>query len=345
MRRRKRLYKQWNEYEAKRRELGPSGQTGLLFALSLVSEETHAIAMNRQRLPVRSPTKTVAPHFDTSRCQFITGDSLIELPKLPANSVNAIVTSPPYWPTKRAYGGKGIGFEKTLAAYIGDLVAVFSQAKRVLRDDGILWVVIDDSYDNGDLRFIPARLAMALQDDGWICRCEIVWAKTSMRPESMSNRPSKDHEKVLMFAKQRHRYYYDGDPIRIPLVRPSTIPGKKKPGMNRRDDDRSERVWSNPMGRNSGSVWSMPPSNNYHGDHSATMPEELVRRCLLVSCPENGTVLDPFGGAGTTALVALKLGHRAISVEISAAYTKEAKQRITADLGGSGEEAEILAAD
>jgi DNA modification methylase len=205
--------------------------------------------------------------------------------------------------------------------------------------------VIDDSYDNGDLRFIPARLAMAMQADGWICRCEIVWAKASMRPESLSNRPSKDHEKVLMFTKQRSRYYYDADPIRVPLVRPSAIPHKKKPGMNRGGNDKSERVWSNPMGRNSGSVWTMPPSNNYHGGHSATMPEELVRRCLLVSCPENGVVLDPFGGAGTTALVALKLGHRAISIEISAAYAREAKKRIATDLGGFAKEAEILAAD
>jgi hypothetical protein len=117
MRRRKRLYKQWKEYEATRRELGSTGQTGLLFALSLVSEESHAIAMNGQHPPVRSPTKTVAPRFDTSRCQFITGDALIELLRLPAKLVNAIVTNPPYWPTKRAYGGEGIGFEKTLTAY------------------------------------------------------------------------------------------------------------------------------------------------------------------------------------------------------------------------------------
>jgi DNA modification methylase len=133
----------------------------------------------------------------------------------------------------------------------------------------------------------------------------------------------------LMFTKLRHGYHYDPDPIREPLKSSPTIPGNNI-GRNRRNGDRTEHVWSNPMGRNSGAVWSIPPSG-YRGGHPAAMPEALVRRCLLASCPKNGLVLDPFGGAGTTALVALQLGHRAMTIEINPAYIEEARQRLAAE--------------
>jgi DNA modification methylase len=340
MRRRKRLHKQWKEYEAKRRELGQSGQTGLLFALSLVTEAKPNV-MNGQALSVRSPTRTTRavvtrtvkmptkPVNSDDRCQFITGDALTELPKLKEKSVHCIITSPPYWPAKRAYGsGKGISFEKTLPDYIANLVTIFNRARRVLRDDGTLWISIDDSYVDGDLMFIPTRLAMAMQADGWVCRSEVIWKKRGGgRPDSVTNRPLKDHEKVLLLTKRRNGYHYDGDPIRVPLIRPYAKPGRKKPSIYRRDNDRTERVWGNPMGRSGGSVWEITPAN-YQGNHAATMPEDLVRKCLLVSCPENGLVLDPFGGAATTALVALELGHRAISIEINPSYTKEGRERV-----------------
>jgi site-specific DNA-methyltransferase (adenine-specific) len=267
----------------------------------------------------------------------------VELGKLPAGTVNVVVTSPPYWPAKRAYGGHGIGFEPSLAKYIENVVAVFHETKRVLRDDGVLLLSIDDSYQDGNLLFIPARLALAMQDDGWICRAEIVWSKKGGgRPDSVSNRPIKDIEKVLMFTKCRNGYFYDGDPIRVPLKYLYSVPGRKKPGIYRRDYDRTERVWSNPMGRSSGSVWEIAPSS-FQGTHAATMTEELVRRCLLTSCPENGLVLDCFGGAGTTALVALRLGHRAISIEINGSYTAEARARIAREIGIIRRE--LLAAD
>jgi len=133
-----------------------------------------------------------------------------------------------------------------------------------------------------------------------------------------------------MFTKRRTGYHYDADPIRIPLVRPMLIPARKRPFINIGEPPRTERVWNNPMGRNSGSVWTIEPANHYFGGHTATMPEELVRKCLRVSCPENGLVLDCFSGAGTTALVATDLGHRAISIDINPAYTKEARQRLAA---------------
>jgi site-specific DNA-methyltransferase (cytosine-N4-specific) len=346
MRRRKRLYRNWQEFEAKRRELGACGQTGLMFAASLIQEQSATVAMIGREASVQSVTRTKhLPTFDGSRCRFITGNALTELPKLPAKSVNVIVTSPPFWPAKRAYGGKGIGFEKTLDHYLQNLVGIFHEAHRVLRDDGTLWLSIDDSYQNGDLLFIPSKLGMAMQGDGWICRSEIIWNKKGGgRPDSVGNRPIKDHEKVLMFTKRRNGYHYDGDPIRVPLIRPYSTAGRKKPGLYRRDYDRTERVWSNPMGRSGGSVWEITPAN-YRGGHAATMPPELVRRCLLVSCPENCLVLDCFGGAGTTGLVALQLGHRAISIELNPAYTEEARRRITRELGDAGGEPDALAAD
>jgi DNA modification methylase len=386
MRRRKRLFRHWKEYEGKRRELGQCGQTGLLFALSLVKECHYDKATNRQVLPVRSLVGTKLGTFaDPERCKFITGNALTELSKMPDQTVNVIVTSPPYWPAKRMYGGKGIGFEATLGEYITSLVTSFREARRVLKDTGVVWIVIDDSYaraggkwtaegdllkrpgqqksakstgmgyqdtkclrPDANLLFIPARLAMALQDDGWMCRAEIIWYKGpgGGRPESVRNRVTKTHEKVFMFTKQR-QYFYDPDLIREPLVRPYTpytTPGKQKPGLMRRDVNRDFRVYLNPMGRNAGSVWTIRQSS-YRGNHPATMPLELVRRCLLASCPEGGRVLDCFGGAGTTALAALQLGHTAISIDINPEYTEEARQRFATELRGRSYEPGALAAD
>ena len=243
MRRRKRLFRHWKEYEGKRRELGQCGQTGLLFALSLVKEDRSDQATDRQALPVRSGSGTkLGPLTERERCKFITGNALTELSKMPDQTANVIVTSPPYWPAKRMYGGKGSGFEATLGEYITSLVTLFREARRVLKDTGVVWIVIDDSYakaggkwtaegyllkrpgrqksakstgmgyqdtkclrPDANLLFIPARLAMALQDDGWMCRAEIIWHKGpgGGRPESVRNRVTKTHEKVFMFTKQR----------------------------------------------------------------------------------------------------------------------------------------------
>jgi DNA modification methylase len=154
---------------------------------------------------------------------------------------------------------------------------------------------------------IPSRLAMALQDDGWVLRQEVIWDKGWCRPESVPDRVTRTHEMVYMFAKQR-RYFYNPDPIRGSLPHTAT----------------------NPMGRNSGSVWQIPPSQ-YRGQHDATFPEELVQRMLAVSCDEldsNVIVLDPFGGAGTTAKVALEAGYRAITIDNNAAATHAARERL-----------------
>lgn len=303
---------------------------------------------------MKSVSHSRARPIADDRVQFITGDALVELPKLQEKSAQTAITSPPYWPLKRAYGGNGVGYEPTLAEYIGDLMKIFGEVRRVLKDNGILWVLMDDAYAkpggirghdpkqpaiNGlplqgtadirprkNLLLIPTRFAMAMQDDGWTLRRKIIWHKTHVRPEPVKDRPSYNYEELLMFVKQP-RYTYDPDPIRTPLKSRSSVFAGKKLGIIRKDNDRTQRTYNNPMGANARSVWNIPPSD-YRGDHSATMPEELVRRCLLISCPEESLVIEPFGGAGTVALVARELGHPAISIDINPAYTKDARERL-----------------
>jgi DNA modification methylase len=377
MRRRVQLAKGWTQYETARRDAGNNGQYGLVYGLSLLTHaEPTETGMKSHQLSVRS--REASNKLDTTRCEFITGDALTEVRKMPSSTVNVVICSPPYWPVKRWYGGDGIGFELTLKEYTDNLVAVFREARRVLKNNGVFWIVMGDSYATGggrwkqdgykmnrpqkrlmppgaaypgtdhqpgSLMMLPARLAIALQEDGWLLRHEVIWDKGWVRPESARDRVTRTHDTVLMFAKGKG-YFYDQDPLRVPPVRPWTTPGKHKPGLMRRDDNRRDlRVICNPMGRNVGSVWQIQ-RGNYHGAHTATFPPELVRRMIVSSCDDNSVVLDVFGGAGTTAMVALQLGHRAITIDINADYTREARERLAnapslfaADTDGQEEEA------
>ena len=306
MRRRVQLAKGLRQYESARLTAGNNGQYGLLYALSLIRIDPVASATNTHRLRVHSLSDAKIAKLDTSRCQFVTGDALTELRKMKSASVSVVICSPPYWPVKRWFGGGGVGFERTLGEYITNLTAVFCQARRVVKDDGVLWIVIGDSYSTGggqwkpdgykanrpkqkrlmpvgapypgsdrppgNLLMIPARLAIALQDDGWVLRHEVVWDKGWVRPESARDRVTRTHELVYMFAKGKS-YFYDQDPLREPLVRPYTTPGRQKPGLMRRDASRDFRIISNPIGRNASSVWAIQ-RGNYKGKHTATFPPE-----------------------------------------------------------------------
>jgi site-specific DNA-methyltransferase (cytosine-N4-specific) len=352
MRRRLRLLRGWKQYESARRAAGDTGQYGLLYALSLVQAAPTTIATRGHRLSVRSGSGV--GRLDVSRCQFVTGEALAELRKMKSKTVSAAISSPPYWPLKRRNDGRGAGYERKLEDYIAHLVEVFRETRRVLRDNGVFWIVIGDSYVKsagvwdrdpktahtaglmrqdttylrpvGNLLMIPARLAMALQDDGWYLRQEVIWDKGWCRPENVTDRMTRTHEFVFMFSKRR-RYFYDPDPIREPLI---TTPTKRKLSVIDNDRDTAFRIYENPMGRNSGSVWHIPPSE-YRGRHDATFPSELVRRMLAVSCDDLDSdvlVLDPFGGAGTTAMVALQNGYRAVTIDINSAATNEARERL-----------------
>ena len=145
MRRRVQLQRNWDEYVEKRRAEGHTEQWGLRHALSLIPANRR-YAMNSQPARVRSVSKDseMEPKLDLSRCKFMTGDALKMLKAIRTGSIQCIITSPPFWPLRRTFGGVGIGLEATLSAYITNLLAVFRECKRVLRKDGLLWLHLED---------------------------------------------------------------------------------------------------------------------------------------------------------------------------------------------------------
>jgi DNA modification methylase len=361
MRRRVQLAKGWDQYERNRRDEGSNGRFGLVYGLSLIRTQLADHATNTHRL--RTHSVSDAPRLDVTRCQFITGDALDELHKQKSETVNTIITSPAYWPLKRTYGGGGIGYEATPAEYLRNIVAIMREARRVLKVNGTLWIVIGDSYSRpakvwtpqadtrkrpdsqkhsmlindrvqagdrpiGNLLMIPSRLAIALQDDGWILRQAIVWDKVWGRPEAVKNRTTQTYEMVYMFAKQSG-YFYDQDPLRVPSSTSHRNPAKQRAGMVKPDGKRTDlRALNNPLGHNAPSVWQIRQAG-YAGKHPATFPKELVRRIVVTACDTNSLVLDPFGGSGTTALVALQHGHRAVTIDSHKSFTDEARERLS----------------
>ena len=323
--------------------------------------------------------------------QIITGDVRDMLPTIPAKSVQCVVTSPPYYGL-RNYGVDGqIGLESTLTAYIETMVDVFRLVRETLADNGVLWLNIGDSYatdtkvsggqtvkqitnagafyesrkfNHGlkpkDLMMVPARLALALQADGWWLRSDVIWQKPNPMPESVTDRPTSAHEHIFLLTKSA-RYYYNADAIREPLAASSVSRlaqdvesqigsdrangGAKTNGTMKavvRTDKQSElgkqtytgfneRYRNNPVtGANARNVW-MIPTVGYSEAHFATFPPEIPRRCILAGSREGDTILDPFAGAGTTLLVADRLGRNAIGIELNPEYVTMAEQRIYND--------------
>jgi DNA modification methylase len=264
------------------------------------------------------------------------GDALETLRELPDEHVHCIVTSPPYWGL-RDYGIDGqLGLEPTPDEYVAGMVAVFREARRVLRRDGTCWLNIGDSYaqydgqgnldeprepglhgnfrvspglatvaenrgpgrhslphglKRKDLVGVPWRLAFALQQDGWYLRADIIWSKPNPMPESVTDRPTKAHEYLFLLTRSP-RYFY----------------GTAQRARNKR------------------SVWEIA-TESYPDAHFATFPQALVEPCVLAGCPEGGTVLDPFLGSGTTALVARRLGRHSIGIELNPRYAELAAAR------------------
>lgn len=254
----------------------------------------------------------------------IESDALVALQNLPSGSIQCIVTSPPYWGL-RDYGIEGqIGLEESLQQYINKLVAVFSEAKRVLRNDGVFWLNIGDGYTSGnrgyrapdkknparamnvrpntpeglkskDLLGIPWRLALALQADGWYLRSDIIWNKPNAMPESVKDRPTRSHEYIFMLTK-KEKYFYDGQAI-------------KENGRNRRT------VWN---------INTCPFSEA----HFATFPPALIEPCILSSTREKDFVLDPFFGSGTVGVVCKEFQRSFVGIELNDEYVRIAKTRL-----------------
>jgi len=187
-----------------------------------------------------------------------------------------------------------------------------------------------------DLVGIPWRVAFALQADGWWLRMDAVWSKPNPMPESVTDRPTKAHEYVFLLANAA-RYYYDADAVREALAdcnaqrstdRYDTTGRGPRDGGNRGLDTLAARMREGDhVGRNKRSVWTIA-TVPFPGAHFAVFPPELARTCILAGCPEGGTVLDPFGGSGTTALVARSLGRRAVSIEASETYAGMQAERV-----------------
>jgi len=261
-----------------------------------------------------------------------------------------------------------IGLEQTPDAFVAELVAVFREVKRVLRDDGTLWLNIGDSYastkegntngtagkvkqkagvnDNArkrtvpiglktkDLVGIPWMLAFALRADGWYLRQDIIWHKPNPMPESVTDRCTKSHEYIFLLSKSP-RYYFDNEAIKEPASTPPASRNRNAEGYNPSypDGDRfspGERVYGADGKRNKRDVWTVT-TKPYKGAHFATFPPDLITPCILAGCPEGGTVLDPFFGAGTTGLVAQRHGRKWIGCELNPEYAAIAQTRIESE--------------
>ncbi len=305
----------------------------------------------------------------------IVGDCRETMRKMPAESVDCCITSPPYFGL-RDYNVVGqIGLEVDLNEHLQVLLGVFREVWRVLKKDGTLWLNYGDAYassvngrkaadivdDNRtfrdkpmdtvkatglkpkDLMGLPWRLALALQADGWWLRQDIIWSKPNPMPESIKDRCTKSHEYIFLLSKSE-RYHFDYMAIREPIVadkgnrRKFRGGGKYTGGQSFDDTPVPNRTKGNALGpryegdglRNKRSVWSVATAP-FKDAHFATFPPALIEPCVLAGCRPGGLILDPFGGAGTTGLVATRNGRRAVLCELNPDYAMMALHRIARD--------------
>lgn len=282
------------------------------------------------------------------------------------DSVNCCVTSPPYWGL-RDYGVDGqLGLEPKFETYIQKLCDIFIEVYRVLKPTGTCFVNIGDTYggsgkgvggknskeifnfptlpkvesdiENKCLCQIPSRFSLAMTDNDWILRNEIIWHKPNSMPTSATDRFTVDFEKIFFFVKQQ-KYYFEQqlDPYTKPMDRWGGDDLEAN-GLSTWDDGtgqttyRNRNMRPNPDGKNMRTVWSINTAP-FPEAHFATYPQMLVERMVKAGCPEGGVVLDPFMGAGTTAVVARKLNRNFIGFELNPKYIKIADKRLYEELG------------
>lgn len=273
------------------------------------------------------------------------GDISQVVKDLPDDYFQAIITSPPYYGLRKYSDEENlseIGREGIPEDYISNLVGIFRALRNKLRKDGLLWLNLGDSYKGKNLLGIPWRVALALQDDGWILRSDIIWRKTNAMPSSVKDRPTTEHEYIFMFSKDSS-YFYDADSIREPHVtfsenskmkggrnhlgkRDGTPENGKNSGNSNLHNGRWDQAF-HPLGRNKRTVWDIS-LGKFRDAHFAVYPEKLVETCVLASTKRDDVVFDPFAGSGTTGVVACRLGRFFCGVELVEKYQIMAQQRI-----------------
>jgi len=259
------------------------------------------------------------------------GDVREKLKELPDKSIQMCVTSPPYY-ALRDYGESNqLGLEDTPEEFIKNLVEVFAEVHRVLRDDGTLWLNLGDSYlKNKQLGFIPQKVAIALQEWGWILRQDIIWAKKNCMPESVKDRFTKSHEYIFLFSKQP-KYFFNQvlEPVKessLKRINAGKLTLRKiTPKETIYQEKKKENTTTGGM-RNKRSVWNMRTAS-YKEAHFAVFPPELAETCIKAGSDEGDIVLDCFMGSGTTAMVSQDLFRKWIGIELNPEYEKLIRKR------------------
>ena len=272
-----------------------------------------------------------APHGELKESLLICGAASDGLDLLPDRSIRTVVTSPPYWSLRDYEMKDQIGRDDALGDYIKSIVVTFDKLRRVLSDDGTVWLNVGDSYTSGNRRYrapdrknraramsvrpvtpeglkpkdligVPWRLAFALQDAGWWVRSEVIWNKPNAHPESVRDRPTKAHETVFLLSKSEN-YYYDTDAVRGPNGR------------------RLRTVWD---------VNTEPRRRSDSGvdDHPAVMPMTLANQCVSITSESGDIVLDPYAGSGTTLLAARNLNRRWVGIELNPSFVDLIEHRL-----------------
>lgn len=339
------------------------------------------------------------------RYKFFIGDSVELIKKLPTNSIDCVITSPPYWQQRiyEDYDGalEGIiGTEKSPDLYVEHLMTIIREIKRVLKPTGTFWLNLGDKYMDKCLMGMPWRVAIAMENEGWILRSDIIWDQMK-GTQSCTDRFRDMYEHVFQFAK-RKKYYFNADPIRIipqvdayeqdgKIISATGVSGKKYfkqinestvlteternnalAALNKTlEEMRSgsivdfrmtvrgeQRAYHSENKKISGrakeladkgyfiikmrkkgflpsDIWRIVPEDKWRKDaHCAVFPEELLRIPILSSCPENGIVLDPFSGTGSTVDAAVRFGRKGIGFDLSKQYTEVAIKRLKDSVKG-----------
>ena len=290
------------------------------------------------------------------------GDNLFHLTNIPDNSVDMCVTSPPYY-NLRDYKNSGqIGAENTVKDFVENLCKVFDEIHRILKPTGSCWVNIGDTYDKKRLLQVPSRFEIAMCDRGWHLRNEIIWSKPNPQPISSKDRFWGNHEKFFWFVKDVKKYYFNRDAILVPQAEISIRRMFSKNNMSKRKDfnatskegfaissnsqDKHYARMREEMGidkefnyeeliksgkcptRPEFDTWNVP-SVTYKGAHFAVYPPELIEKPILSCCPEQGIVIDPFMGSGTSGEVAKLNNRKYIGLELNPEYAILANERIS----------------